>query len=742
MLSEGELNLAFAAATTRRRFCPHHRRGGCDYLDGLDDADGDIDAVYQANLSAGAKGQLKVTADSWFTGSVSRPRSACWSAGTTASIFVNLSSLKIQVKGVAASSPPKITISPAQPRVLGKLDTAFWNLTREGDTANALTVTVTLTPAAGNDWAIPSDKLSHDVTFSAGSSTAVLDNRLIATNFKNIGFSNDATTGGTLTAGLGTVTGYDTTDTAAVEVVIVTHPAWVVKLADPAPRFSEAGGAQRFAVEAYATSAEVPPPTVRFTGGTGSLSNIGVKVASDALNSSAAAEADKAHNQLDLIALSKSLDIPPSSFSAGADGLLRGRASITLTTRQDTLTEGDETFTLGLTYRDGDIGANSQALQLENPDGTLNGHPDAGAEYPAVIEDDEITIESVAVTSTPKAKPDTYGLRELIEFTVTFSDPVTVTGDVTFWFMLGDANKSAEWRSAYNEQTSATHVFRYIVSTQSFAGTLTDTDGITLLGNEDFADRTGPILLISSATIDDPGGVADTVVDLTWAGRGIESGHKVDNALAPPGAPGNLTAVAGDAQVSLGWTGAAANGFDILRYEYRYKSGTGDYPAVWTELPDGPDAGSDPTDETFVTLTGLTNGDAHTFQLRAVNRLGDGTSAESAAVTPAATACPAPVYTGGAREVLSAIMTAGTGDYLTFSATGFSSIDNTSVDTFGQPQRHGVHRRLELHGPLRRRRAFAVEPVRVRDHGRDLHGGTPQTHRPRLRRRLPPERRR
>ena len=158
----------------------------------------------------------------------------------------------------------------------------------------------------------------------------------------------------------------------------------------------------------------------------------------------------------------------------------------------------------------------------------------------------------------------------------------------------------------------------------------------------------------------------------------------MDAALAPPGAPGNLTAVAGDARVSLGWTGAAANGFDILRYEYRYKSGTGDYPAVWTELPDGPDAGSDPTDETFVTLTGLTNGDAHTFQLRAVNRLGDGTSAESAAVTPAATACPAPAYTGGAREVLSAIMTAGTGDYLTFSATGFSSIDNTSVDTFGR----------------------------------------------------------
>ena len=263
--------------------------------------------------------------------------------------------LKIQVKGAAASSPPKITISPAQPRVLGKLDTAFWNLTREGDTANALTVTVTLTPPAGNDWAIPADKLSHDVTFSAGSSTAVLDNRLIATRvFKNIGFSNDATTGGTLTAGLGTVTGYDTTDTAAVEVVIVTHPAWVVKLADPAPRFSEAGGAQRFAVEAYATSAEVPPPTLRFIG-TGSLSNIGFrKVASDALTSSAAAEAGKAPQA---IGLDCSVQIRPWTFlpRRSARAPTASCAAVpaeTLTTRQDTLTEGDETFTLGLNLQE------------------------------------------------------------------------------------------------------------------------------------------------------------------------------------------------------------------------------------------------------------------------------------------------------------------------------------------------------------------------------------------------------
>ena len=577
--------------------------------------------------------------------------------------------LKIQVKGAPASDLPKITISPAQPRVLGKLDTAFWNLTREGDTASALEVTVTLTPPAGNDWAIPSDKLSHDVTFSAGSSTAVLDNRLIVSGFKSIGFSSDATAGGTLTAGLGTVSGYDTADTAAVEVVIVTGAAWVIKLVDPAPRFSEAGGAQRMVVEAYATSADVPPPTLNFIDGSGTVD---VSVITRGVNPSADPEAGKATSSRDFSVLTSQTFFPPSSFSAGAHGILRGRTTVTFTTLQDTDTEGDEAFGFRLTSTPG--GASAKPRHFEGPDGTIDAND---KNYPAVIEDDEITIESVAVTSTPKAKPDTYGAGELIKFTVTFSDPVTVTGTPRYSFTLGDANRNADWEGLDNERTSATHVFGAAVTSGD-----TDTDGIFLLGGEDFSDRTGPIALASSESIDDPGGVADTVVDLTWADRGIESGHKVDGSLAVPGAPGNLTAVAGDARVSLGWTGAAGNGFDILRYEYRYKSGTGDYPAVWTDLLDGPDAGSDPGDETFVTLTGLTNGEAHTFQLRAVNRLGDGESAESAAVTPAATACPAPTYTGGAREVLSAVMTAGTGQFLTLGpAFGFSS--SAAIGLFG-----------------------------------------------------------
>ena len=52
--------------------------------------------------------------------------------------------------------------------------------------------------------------------------------------FHGIGFSSSATTSGTLTARLGAKTGYDTSDTDEVQVVVTSGPAWVIKLAEDA----------------------------------------------------------------------------------------------------------------------------------------------------------------------------------------------------------------------------------------------------------------------------------------------------------------------------------------------------------------------------------------------------------------------------------------------------------------------------------------------------------------------------
>ena len=99
-------------------------------------------------------------------------------------------------------------------------------------------------------------------------------------------------------------------------------------------------------------------------------------------------------------------------------------------------------------------------------------------------------------------------------------------------------------------------------------------------------------------------------------------------ATAPPAAPTDLAATAGDAQVTLSWSDPGDD--SITRYEVRQKAGALDWGA-WTEI------GSSDENTTSHTVTGLTNGTAYTFEVRAVNATGDG-AASSAGATPVAAA--------------------------------------------------------------------------------------------------------
>ncbi len=87
-----------------------------------------------------------------------------------------------------------------------------------------------------------------------------------------------------------------------------------------------------------------------------------------------------------------------------------------------------------------------------------------------------------------------------------------------------------------------------------------------------------------------------------------------------PPRPG-LSASAGDKQVTLTWTAPTVDScVPIGRYEYRRSGGN------WATVSGGASARSQ-------TITGLTNGTAYTFEVRAVNAAGDG-SAASISATP------------------------------------------------------------------------------------------------------------
>ena len=105
-----------------------------------------------------------------------------------------------------------------------------------------------------------------------------------------------------------------------------------------------------------------------------------------------------------------------------------------------------------------------------------------------------------------------------------------------------------------------------------------------------------------------------------------------------PAKPTGLTATAGDAQVGLGWTGPSDS--TITKHQYRRKAGASAWGS-WADIPGSAPGGANATS---FTVTGLTNGMAYHFRIRAVNAAGNGPrSRATPAVTPTAPAAPTEV---------------------------------------------------------------------------------------------------
>ena len=119
--------------------------------------------------------------------------------------------------------------------------------------------------------------------------------------------------------------------------------------------------------------------------------------------------------------------------------------------------------------------------------------------------------------------------------------------------------------------------------------------------------------------------------DAAALGSTTSTSVTVQNNDFKPGAPGNLQAVPGDAVIDLTWnTGSAGqlNGAStpITGYEYRQSTdGGNNWNPDWSAI-----SGSDASTVSH-TVTGLRNDTAYTFQVRAVNAVGEGAAAEDTA---------------------------------------------------------------------------------------------------------------
>ncbi len=111
-----------------------------------------------------------------------------------------------------------------------------------------------------------------------------------------------------------------------------------------------------------------------------------------------------------------------------------------------------------------------------------------------------------------------------------------------------------------------------------------------------------------------------------------------------PAKPANLRATSGDSGITLAWNDP--DDATITAWQYRWKTGIADY-GPWTNIP-----GATAT-TTMYTVTGLTAGTTHTFQVRAVNTGGSGLASDEVVIFPPASPVGVDITAGGRQVTLS-----------------------------------------------------------------------------------------
>ena len=269
---------------------------------------------------------------------------------------------------------PTITIAADRTQAPAFVGLITYTLTREGDTANQLKVNVVFTGPSGHDWGLTSGA-TREVTFNAGSATATLERRL-TTGFFGIGFGNSATVSGVLTASIGMVsghdlTGYDTTDTAEVQVDVppTGENQFRVRFTQTAYEFVEGGGPYTITIEAAARSTDVTLPIYDFR--VGVISRAGTAKAVDDYTVPATVSTFRS-----------------SDCASNADSLVVCTKTVTITIVDDDVVEPPENFVLRLEEAPGF----NRVVQFVKPDDTLA----SAADYPATIRDDDNTAPTAS----------------------------------------------------------------------------------------------------------------------------------------------------------------------------------------------------------------------------------------------------------------------------------------------------------------------------------------------------------
>lgn len=190
-----------------------------------------------------------------------------------------------------------------------------------------------------------------------------------------------------------------------------------------------------------------------------------------------------------------------------------------------------------------------------------------------------------------------------MNFTVVFSESVTVTGAPRIPLTIGSASRYANFISLTDSKTAT---FRFTVTVDYND---IDLDGISVLSPME--TNTG---MISDLASNDMTDFAFSTPETTSV-----------NVYQPPSAPTIESITANNTSLTIYFTAGAANGSSITNYKF--------------SLNGGPFTALSPTDAVSpLTITGLTNGTSYSIQLKAVSNLGDGLASNSVSEAPTASA--------------------------------------------------------------------------------------------------------
>ena len=319
--------------------------------------------------------------------------------------------------------------------------------------------------------------------------------------------------------------------------------------------------------------------------------------------------------------------------------------TISVMTTDDTVDDPVETFTMTLSSPSSDATGDAAVQTTASATGTIS-------------EGATLSIANASIVEGSKMR-----------FTVTLSEAPTGSDRVTVRYATStEADDTAEMTDDYNRTSGTLGFFSGQTETSFLVRTVND--GV------DEEDETFTVTLSSPSA-----GV--TIITATATGT-ITDDDEV------PGAPANLAAEAGDAQVVLTCAAPDSAGTStITGYEYSYAP-SGEAFSAWASVGMALTA----------TVTGLTNGDAHEFLVRAVSAAGAGPAATQAATPQEAVRTNnAPVFADATATRSVAENTAANtnipypvtaadadGDTLTYTLEGTDAASFDIVGTSGQIQ--------------------------------------------------------